>query len=65
MNAREFCRELETNGFVLKRHSKHLIYSDGNFRIVVPRPHGEIDRRLLKQLKIDLRKAIEWRNTSV
>ena len=62
MRRAEFVKQLEHNGFVLKRHKKHMIYTDGRSRIVVPGGgKREIDYRLSKQLKIDFNKAMEKR----
>lgn len=61
MRITEFERELKKNGFFLKRRNKHPIWTDGKSTIVLPSGGPNIERRLSKSLKIELKKALALR----
>lgn len=57
----ELVKLLESNGFYLKRQTKHAQYFDGYTRITMP-TGGGFDGRLEKMIKLQIRDAVEKRN---
>lgn len=60
MRKSELVKLLDENGFYLKRHGKHPIYTDGG--TTLPIPSGRrVDRGLSKAIKLQIEKAVERR----
>ena len=51
---------LESNGFYLKRHTKHAQYHDGTTRITVPSGKN-FDWRMEKMIELQIRDAVAKR----
>lgn len=51
---------LESNGFYLKRHTKHAQYFDGTTRITVPNGNS-FDWRMEKMIELQIRDAVAKR----
>jgi len=63
MRTREIEQILKENGFVILRQSRHTIWTDGMTRIVLPN-HRMVEMRLSKQILINIRKALAFRDAA-
>lgn len=60
MKRREMAKLLRKYGFMIERNNRHEVWVNGPMHIALPRGNGELNGKVVKKIKNQLRKGMNY-----